>query len=80
MPDTDLAKSVIPLDKPCYNKDMKTLKLVIVCLLLLMLAILAIPGCDTGGDDIVTYPSTNPADYEPGGPWERGEPSPSYPP
>ena len=27
---------------------------------------------------LVTYPSPDPKDYEPGGPWERGEPSPSY--
>lgn len=28
--------------------------------------------------ELVTYPSPDPADYAPGGPWERGEPSPSY--
>ena len=68
-----------PINRLCYNLDMKTMKSVIVCILLLMLAILAVPGCDMG-NDVVTYPSTDPADYEPDGPWERGEPSPSYPP
>ena len=56
---------------------MKAMKFVIVYVLLLMVAILVIPGCGAGSK-IVTYPSQNHADYEPDGPWERGEPSPSY--
>ena len=56
--------------------EMKVIKMVFICILLLALVILSLFGCDIGKK--VTYPSPDPADYAPGGPWERGEPSPSY--